>query len=1179
MGRQGTPRSDAPRTGMLRRAGAYATAHRQRRRWYGVVGVLAAVVACVTALALSLPASTMTGAAALPEGAQVPEGYTRQYSAEDPTSGVAVAVHAADGVVPEGAELKVNLLGQDTSEYAAAEQELAAQAKSAGEADYGFAALDIRFEDAGGNEVEPAGDVYVVIDADGILPEDVDPESVTVQHLAEKDEGVVVEAVADAVDATDGVVAAEDTAVRAAFAVDGFSTFVITFDREKNYPDNNLRAHLVDESGEELDIDVDFGDLDGMYHPSDFMDKFINGQWISIEELAGTWASQTQGYVYQGAYADSRLDTQVRWVKATLNEADYFWEDDRVEWRYSDSQVQPASHTTGRELSALYLVYEPITQNPDDTELTITDAVANSGSLVANYSGQTQSDDLYYVWSKSVSGSDWNTITRLKMNGNQYNLTENGQTLNVALEVTNDRNDIGGQWFRVAAYASESAYESGLDPIATSSAMQLEYYDELRNGSFENPVVSDLGTTNGNYQYPNGTEGLIWQTTGLDRQIEIVDAGSDASSGYYYTDSAAEGNQFAELNAEASGALYQDVLTVPGTELNWQLYHRGRGSSAGDAREDTMYLLIAPTDEVSDIYTQNELSSLITNIQRNPSVYASRGYFLRDFSDDNDSWVRYSSDDRNQQAYTVPNEQYLTRFFFVAGQTAAPQTANGWTIGNLLDDVKFTTELLPAQAGEANLTVTKVVTGVDGLDIDKYKVEILVTGHGINETITLDNFSEQANGSYLASGQLTGIEVPGNGSVTLSLSENASELQGYELSSTSVSVNGEVVSDNEYSITLEERETGTVVFTNAYEDTTADLTIVKNIYGLTQDQVIDLIDGSYRTDGVGLRFDVDYFSTQEGAEKDDYNGDAFKGDWTFTASDTLTDIPFDGESGSWGQDIHISDADLEDEDEESHYGGSSLVAKTTADGETYYEYRITISDASIGDFYHVWETHLDVTDYSVEATVSTTASPTFDTEHSGGAVTFQLEEDTTVTFTNRYTPATTDVVFRKVDSDNTSMALSGAQFILSYVDSTGDGSVTKYWSEDGWVESESGADPFTSSDEGFITLSGIQIGTVYSLTEVKAPNGYNLLSDPITISWRNGAAVPEIKGEQLESGSIQQGDIATTYYMIKNSTGVELPSTGGPGTTIATIGGIALVAAAGCGYGLRRSRERRGAQS
>lgn len=300
MGTRGTSRNGIPRG-----TGAYASAHRQKRRWFAVLGVLAALVVFVTVYALMTPAATLTAdgaeetteevmetdgeevatdeeaeveqasvtteeaevaetvaetgdvvvedeaetvaAAALPDGAQVPDGYTEQYSFQDEANGVAVTVYAPEGVVPEGATLSVALLSEDDAAYAEAEEALAA------DDDYGFAALDIHFE-VDGEEVEPSGDVYVVIDAEGLLPEDVDPESVTVQHHAESDGSVTVETVADVADETDGVVAvADDTTVQAAFEVSGFSTFTVSW----NGFGSSDSVETTEDSGESVEVLAD----------------------------------------------------------------------------------------------------------------------------------------------------------------------------------------------------------------------------------------------------------------------------------------------------------------------------------------------------------------------------------------------------------------------------------------------------------------------------------------------------------------------------------------------------------------------------------------------------------------------------------------------------------------------------------------------------------------------------------------------------------------------------------------------------------------------------------------------------------------------------------------------------------------------------------------------------------
>lgn len=574
---------------------------------------------------------------------------------------------------------------------------------------------------------------------------------------------------------------------------------------------NSITVHLVDETGKQLPIDVDFSSLDKVYDPTHFADKYITNQWVSIEKLAATWASQTEGYTYVGAYRSNvNSNNQIYWLNCRTNT---YGQGTRFnEWRYSDQQTAPTRESGGNswENRDLYLVYNKVTEITPNPNLTISDTVSADGSLTAQYQGTGAT---YYVWEKSVDGSVWTSISRLKMNGDQYNLSKDGQTLNAALEVVNDVNDSGGQWFRVSAYANQEAYESKQAALATSAAMQLNYYDELRNGSFEQPVVADLSTGNkSNYQYPVGSEDLIWRTTGNDQQIEIVNEnGSSASSDYHNSDGAQSGTQYAELNCQAAGALYQDVLTVPGTSLNWQLYHRGRDG------EDTMYLVIAPTNKVDTITTQQQLITLIEEIQRNKEQYAAQGYYLYEITDDNQDWCYYSSNSQGAEAYTVPDSQYLTRFFFVAGETAYdrnnPNSGNKYTIGNLLDDVRFTTELLPAQAGTANLEITKVVSGVENLP-DNYSVTV-----NVNLTeVVLNNFRQQSDGNFVATGSTT-VGVNANQTVNLTVTEeNPPAIMGYNFSGTTVQTgDNQAQPGASTNVTLAELQTGEVTFTNTYQ--------------------------------------------------------------------------------------------------------------------------------------------------------------------------------------------------------------------------------------------------------------------------------------------------------------------------------------------------------------------------
>ena len=634
MGRQGTPHVDAPRASASRRASTYVRAHRARRRWLGVVGVLAAVVACVTALALSLPASTMTGAATLPEGAQVPEGYERQYSAQDRDSGVAVTVHAADGVVPDGAQLKVDLLDEDGEKYEAARDALAQQS---GEGDdYGFAALDIRFEDERGDEVEPAGDVYVVIDAKSVLPDDVDPDSVTVQHLAEDESCVVaaVDTVADAAEETDGIVAADDGAVQAAFAVDGFSTFTITWNSNSG---QTLTVHL--------------GELDDNTVKDLNVSSSIASAVFKDDDTIATFAApNVRGYEYaKQAYV--KKESTGRFGQTSVSyeriydlkyENIFIWSG----WQYT-TEPNPGWQeweSYDEDSNAIYFIYKQTSQPVGD--LSITDDIFNSGSLKAVLA-DSDIEVVSYTWFRSQQP---------EQNG-EYQVVDGqtGDSIYVAA-------DGARHYYYVTATLADGT-------SLISDPFQVPYYDELQNGSFENPDRDEVdkkyqlsfrsnGGTSYFMQIPNGTDDLIWKTTGKGKHYggepngyytEIVKSTNGNSRYAYGISDAADGDQFAELNCEVPGALYQDVLTVPGSTLYWNLEHSNRKG----VDESRLLVLISDTSELPNDFNPAEYRDIVNaGLEDN---------IVLDTTTSEVKWQYYAD------SYVVPEGQYVTRFYFVAG--------------------------------------------------------------------------------------------------------------------------------------------------------------------------------------------------------------------------------------------------------------------------------------------------------------------------------------------------------------------------------------------------------------------------------------------------------------------------------------------------------------------------------
>lgn len=134
-----------------------------------------------------------------------------------------------------------------------------------------------------------------------------------------------------------------------------------------------------------------------------------------------------------------------------------------------------------------------------------------------------------------------------------------------------------------------------------------------------------------------------------------------------------------------------------------------------------------------------------------------------------------------------------------------------------------------------------------------------------------------------------------------------------------------------------------------------------------------------------------------------------------------------------------------------------------------------------------------------------------------------------------------------------STPLEGARFILSTDSTCNDDTKNLKFSlnKSGKYRFNTlGTATLKSQSNGYIYIEGLKAGTYY-LKETKAPDGYNLLK---TIQ----------KIEIGEGGSIKlNGNVITGDVKVKNNSGIELPSTGGMGTTLIYLAGIVLVVLSG----------------
>lgn len=100
-------------------------------------------------------------------------------------------------------------------------------------------------------------------------------------------------------------------------------------------------------------------------------------------------------------------------------------------------------------------------------------------------------------------------------------------------------------------------------------------------------------------------------------------------------------------------------------------------------------------------------------------------------------------------------------------------------------------------------------------------------------------------------------------------------------------------------------------------------------------------------------------------------------------------------------------------------------------------------------------------------------------------------------------------------------------------------------------------------ENGELTFEGLGEGT-YTITEIIAPAGYNLLNDPITVVITAGEALTGCTWTvKIGDKTLSAGDDYLYVFEVENKSGSTLPSTGGMGTTMFYVLGALLAVGAG----------------
>ncbi|MCD8330362.1 MAG: SpaH/EbpB family LPXTG-anchored major pilin [Lachnospiraceae bacterium] len=176
----------------------------------------------------------------------------------------------------------------------------------------------------------------------------------------------------------------------------------------------------------------------------------------------------------------------------------------------------------------------------------------------------------------------------------------------------------------------------------------------------------------------------------------------------------------------------------------------------------------------------------------------------------------------------------------------------------------------------------------------------------------------------------------------------------------------------------------------------------------------------------------------------------------------------------------------------------------------------------------------------------------------------ETEEATvTNTYTAEETTTTTNLTIVKLEKGDDDTYLKGAEFYLYYVEN---GTTYYYASYDEttgevtWTTARDEAMEITSTDTSSgVTVYSLTVGTTYYLEEVTAPDGYNLLSDPIQFELDEYGLTLYLVNDEASAGEDEDGDYILYVY---NSKGYELPSTGGMGTWMYTLIGLLLCSGA-----------------
>ena len=786
---------------------------------------------------------------------------------------VNIAVTALEeGAIPEGAALKVvpiTLENEETkAEYETVGQKIQEKVSEEDKVVAGFLAYDITFTDAKGNELEPNGKVKVSMSyKDAVIPETVkenggENAEVSVLHLEEDENGNVKDVVNMSIQDTTKVETRDTEEGQVVQNVEteteSFSVFTITWSTPLNdILTINAEYGYLDSEGNWVSLEKEIAKLNEK--PADYE---IPGLTDRINLTEEKYQIKIPGYTHQKTVVDDyNKGTEVSVLSPGLNMVSgkyyirYLKENKPFQWIGTEKGYPKEGK--------LYFVY---TQNPP--EATIKDNIINSGSLEVEISNANK-DVKEYKWYKSNSETgEYKLVERQEFEHGKSNISADGSKLYPAY-------DEGARMH----YKVEVIFLD--DSKMETKPYQVPYFNELQNGGFEKVSVNVKRDhdqqTNEEYVKAGG----VWKSTGEGQtgdskkfvNIETISTtnknGSFKGTYKWYegdgstTDDAEDEEdttQFAEINCEAAGALYQDVLTMEGEELSYWLSHKARGDNKdnnfnGQYRDeyDEMYLVIVPTSIANEnhLETQDNLLDFLNQYatieikdkdtwnrekhqNETQNLYNKNGILIQRIVSNDVNWHNIS-----QSLAYVPTSS-LTRFFFMSGNTASGYN----TVGNFVDRVGFSQKLPPVKKEHFTIQISKKIEGLSKERLAQVKNNIqfdisatdksgkTLTDEELTDlfgvkTIKGTDMSVSADGTTLTY-SLEYKPIVRDASYTVKIEEKKANLAEYVMTpkyKTKVITEGgttETISGDGSIATIKQLAGGTsaaVKFTNSYEDT------------------------------------------------------------------------------------------------------------------------------------------------------------------------------------------------------------------------------------------------------------------------------------------------------------------------------------------------------------------------